>query len=129
MSPITRATAIAAGGALLATPAVLFAAPAHADVERHGNCGGGTYEFSVDREDSGRYEVSLDLDRVKPGSTWKVVLKQNGNRFFSGKLTTDHEGDLDVERHRANTTGKDTFKFKAKRVGHSSSCSRTITVA
>lgn len=128
MSIFTRTTALAASGAMLAVPtAVLTAAPAHADVERHGACGGGAYEFSVDREGQG-FEVSLDLDFVQPGSRWKVVLRHDGNRYFHRTIRADHEGDLDVERWRANTAGKDAFRFRASRANGSQSCSRTIAV-
>jgi hypothetical protein len=129
MSRITRFTAIATAGALVAAPAVLLAAPAHADVERKGACGGGSYEFSVDREGSSKYEVSADLDRVKPGSKWKVVLRQDGNRYYKQVLKADREGDLDVERLRNNTSGDDVFTFKASRVKGKASCSSSITVS
>jgi hypothetical protein len=130
MSRFTRTAALATVGALLAVPtAVLAASPASAetDVDRNGVCGGGRYEFSVDREDGG-YEVSVDLDNVAPGSRWKVVMRQDGNTFFSRTLTADNEGDLDVDRNRANRSGNDTFKFRATRADRSASCSRTITV-
>lgn len=127
MSVFTRIGAMVGTGALLAVPtAVLVSAPAHADVERHGACGGGHYEFSVDRE-AGGFEVSLDLDYVRPGSRWQVVLRHDGKRYFKKTLRADNEGDLDVERWRTNTTGNDTFKFRAKRVGGPASCTRIIT--
>lgn len=129
MSKFTRIGALLGTSALIAVPAtVLVSAPAHADVERHGACGGGHYEFSVDRE-AGGFEVSLDLDYVQPGSRWKVVLRHDGNRYLKRTLRADYEGDLDVERWRSDTTGQDTFKFRAKRVNGSASCSRTITVS
>lgn len=128
MSILTRTTALIGTGALLAVPAaVLVSAPAHADVERHGACGGGHYEFSVDREGRG-LEVSVDLDRVQPGTKWKIVLRHDGTHIFKRTLRADYEGDLDVERWRKNTAGKDTFKFRATRANRSASCSAAITV-
>jgi len=44
-------------------------------------CGSGSYDFSIDRDD-GRIEVELSLDRVGAFSNWKVVLRQNGERFY-----------------------------------------------
>lgn len=128
MSLFTRTTALTAAGALLTAPAVLIAAPAHADVERHGACGGGWYEFSVDREGRG-FEVSLDLDRVKPGTKWNVALRHDGKRYFKRTLRADYEGDLDVERYRGNTQGKDAFKFRVSRVNGSATCTGKITVS
>ena len=130
MNRFARTTALTAAGAVLAVPtAVLAAGPASAEteVDRYGQCGGGRYEFSVDREDGG-YEVSVDLDNVAPGSRWKVVLRHDGNRFFKRTLTADNEGDLDVDRNRANTSGDDRFKFRAVRADGSASCGRVITV-
>jgi hypothetical protein len=128
MNTITR-TAAGLGTALaLAVPtALVAAAPAHADVERRGACGAGQYELSVDREDGG-YEVSADIDRVAPGSRWRVVLRHDGERIARVVRRADHEGDLDVDRQRPNTSGRDVFKFRAKRLGHSTSCSARVSV-
>lgn len=129
MSIFSRTTALIGTGVLLAVPAAtLVAAPAHADAERHGSCGRGQYELSVDREGSG-FEVSADLDNVKPGSRWTVVLRHDGNRIFKRTVRADAEGDLDVERWRADTAGLDTFKFRATRVNGSATCSARITTS
>jgi hypothetical protein len=128
MSVTTRKLVLTGAATLFAVPTVaLTAVPAHADVERHGACGGGRYELSVDRERGG-YEVSFDLDRVKPGSRWKVVLRHDGDRFVSKTFRADREGDIDVDRVRPNTRGADTFKVRATRVHGKASCTRTITV-
>jgi len=122
------AALIAAGAIALPTSAVLLAGPANADVERHGAIGSGDYDFSVDREGSG-YEISFDIDRVTPGSKWKVVLRHDGKRIVNRTLTADHEGELDVETYRSNTAGKDVFKVKAKKVNGAAKASATITVS
>lgn len=125
---LKRTSALVAAGALLAVPAAtLAAAPANADVDRSGVCGGGRYEMSVDREGAG-WEVNADLDDVAPGSRWRIVLKQDGTTFFSQTRRADDEGDLDVERYRGNTPGKDTFRMIATRVGSSTTCAQKITV-
>ena len=128
MSILTRTTALIGAGTILAVPtAVLVSAPAHADVDRHGRCGGGVYEFSVDREGRG-IEIDAGLERVAPGSKWRLTLTHDGTRYYSGVRRADHEGDVDVDRHRPNTAGTDTFKFRAKRVGHKVGCTATITL-
>lgn len=124
-----RTIALGTAGTLLVAPAALAltAAPAHADVERHGSCGGGTYELSVDREGRG-YEVNVDLDRIAPGSRWRVVIFQDGQRKVKVVRTAERDGDLDVERYLPNTAGKDTFRFTAKRIGSKTRCGASITV-
>lgn len=125
---LKRFAALGIAGTVVAAPTAFFLAPAaHADVERHGSCGAGTYEFDVDRENGG-FEVNFDLDRVKRGSTWKIVLRHDGNRFYKSVRTADHEGDVDVERFRRNTAGSDTFKARAVNTKNGASCSATITV-
>ncbi len=127
MSLFTRTSALIGAGTLVALPLTVVAAPAHADVERHGDCGNGRYELSVDRE-AGRWEVSVDIDGVRAGSKWKVVLRHDGDRFAKRTLRADREGDLEIERTRRNTAGNDTFKFRATRVNGASSCSGSVTV-
>ena len=125
---LTRAGVLVGSGALLAVPvALLVPGAAQADVERNGRCGDGRYELNVDRE-GGRFEVSGELDHVAPGSRWKIVMKQDGKTFASVTRRADNEGDVDVERMRPNTAGKDVFRFRASRVNGAASCSTAITV-
>lgn len=124
-----RTIALSTITGLVAVPAVvLAAAPAHADVDRHGRCGGGTYELSADREDGG-YEVSVDLDHVKPGSKWRVVVTHEGKQVADVVRRAELDGDVDVERWVRNTPGNETFRFTAKRVGTKTSCSSSVTIA
>jgi hypothetical protein len=132
MSKLTRATALTAAGALLAAPAVVLttaSAQAGDDRERHGKIGSGRYEFSVERE-HGRFDVDADIDGVRPGTRWKIVLKQEGKRFYKRVLTADREGEVEIKRdlNRPNTKGKDVFVFKAKRVGGTAHARSVITV-
>ena len=124
-----RITAVVTAGSLLAVPVALIAtAPsAHADVERHGTCGTGHYDFSVDREGGG-WEVSADLENVRADSRWRVVLRHDGNKIASVVRRADFEGDLDVDRYRADGAGADKFTMKIKRVGGTASCGAQITV-
>lgn len=127
-STLTRIGVLTGGAALVAAPlALVAAAPAQADVDRGGACGGGRYEFSIDRERGG-FEVSADLDDVAPGSTWLVKLWHDGDRFAKRTLTADREGDVEIERFRTNSGGTDTFRFHAAKIGGSASCGKTIVV-
>jgi hypothetical protein len=128
MKKLTHITALTAAAGMLAIPAtVLVAVPAHADTERYGSCGTGSYEFNVDREGNG-FEVGVSLEHVAVGSKWKVVLKHDGKRIANVTRSADHEGDLDVDRYRPNTSGKDAFTMKATRVDGAGACSSKISV-
>lgn len=122
-----RTSAAALGAtALLATGlGTLAVAPAHA-ADREFRCAGADVEFDVEKED-GRFEVGVDIDRAKPGSKWRVVLRHDGKVFHNKVRRADREGDVEVERTRRNTAGKDVFKVTVKKVGTKKSCSRTIT--
>jgi len=131
---MNRTTALIAAGALVAAPlaTILAASPATADTTKRGVCGPGNYEFQVDREDredGGGFEVSADLDRLAPGSSWTIVIKHDGKRASKVTRTADNEGDLDVDVHRQNTSGSDVFRFKAVAAGGGSKCGAAITVA
>ncbi|WP_347352601.1 hypothetical protein [Intrasporangium sp.] len=124
----SRRTAVLVTTAVLTVPAaVLTAAPAQADVERHGRCGSAVYEFSVDRERGG-FEVELEIDRAKPKSQWKVLMYHDGKRFVNQTFRADREGELDVERWRGNTAGYDKFTFRATRSDGAATCTNSITV-
>jgi len=129
MNIVTRTAAVVGTAAALALPVTLIsAAPANA-AERVGNCGGARFDFDVERDDDRRgvYEVTFDLDRAAD-NRYRVVLKQNGRTYYNQVRTPDFEGDVEVERNRSNTAGKDTFLFRYKNLATGTVCSRTITV-
>lgn len=119
-------TLLAAPLATVALAGSATAAPgAPADREKRGTCAGGTYELQAEREDGG-YEVTVDLDRLAPGSTWKVVLRHEGRRVAAVKRTADAEGDVELEAYRSGTPGSETFSFRATPVGGGQGCSATV---
>ena len=127
MKNTTRIASLLGATALVATPlAFATMAPASADADRHGSCGTGVYEFSVDREGSG-YEIDGSIDGVKPGSQWTFVVRHDGSRLTKVTRTADSEGEVDVDAYAKNTAGKDTFAFVAK--SGSVSCGTSITAA
>ncbi|MGD9961315.1 hypothetical protein [Nocardioides sp.] len=127
MNKIQRtATAAALVGAVAVPTAFVFASPANADMEKGGVCGNARYELNVDRENGG-FEVDADLDNAAAGSQWRVVLRHDGKVFYNKIRTTDREGDLDVERFRANSPGADKFRLTVKRVGGAAACTTVIT--
>ena len=127
MKTITRLTSLLGATALVATPlAFATMAPASADADRHGSCGTGVYEFSVDREGAG-YEIDSSIDGVKPGSQWTFVVRHDGHRLTKVTRTADDEGEVDVDAHATNTAGKDTFSFVVR--SGAVKCASSITAA
>jgi len=118
-------TTVALAGSASAAPA---AAAAPADREKRGTCAGGTYELQAEREDGG-YEVTVDLDRLAPGSQWKVVLRHEGKRVAAVTRTADAEGDVELEAFRNGTPGAERFSFRATPVGGGKGCAATVRLA
>lgn len=121
----TRIVAVASSTALLGAGIPLaLAAPASADSgERQGQCNKGhaRYDFDVERDD-GRFELNFEVDSNTRGQKWRMKLFHEGNRFFRDVRTTDREGEVDVERMRPNTAGKDTFRARAKNLRNGNVC-------
>ena len=97
------------------------------DIEKTVACGSARVELNVDKE-TGGFEVDGDVDNAKPGSTWKVVLRHDGDRVLVRTLKADVEGDLDVDTLRPNTAGSDVFTFRVKNLStDAKACKVSIT--
>lgn len=70
-----------------------------------GNCGGASWELSVDKEDKG-LEVNFELQSAGPGETWTVVIEQGGTSLVDGQRQTDEDGELDVDAFADEADGK-----------------------
>ncbi len=127
MTTLRRTTAALGAAALVATPLTLAAAPAHADgKDREFRVAGAEVDFSVEKND-GRFEIDVDIDDAKPGSKWRVVLRHDGKRFHKKVHRADSDGEIDIDKKRPNTRGKDKFKVVVKKIGGPKK-SRTITM-
>ncbi|WP_148573668.1 hypothetical protein [Nocardioides caldifontis] len=127
MSKTRTTTAALGAAALVATTLGMTAGPAAADgKDREFRIGGAQVDFSVEKDD-GRFEVDVDIDDARPGSKWRVVLWHDGKRFHKKVHRADREGDVDIDKRRSNTKGKDTFKVKVEKIGGGAK-SRTIVV-
>lgn len=126
---LTTATALAVGSGTL----LLAAAPAQADgPERHahGNVAGARYEISAEK-DNGRFEVDADLDGVPSGSSWKMVVRHDGNKVATrtaNAVRDDGRYDVDFgEVRRSDSAGKDVFKVTLTRTDGAGKVTRTLT--
>ena len=97
------------------------------DTEKTIACGTALVELDVDKEGNG-FEVDGDVDNAKPGSTWKVVLRHDGDKVLSRTLKADAEGELDIDTMRPNTAGADVLTFRVKNLStDAKACKVTIT--
>lgn len=128
MPYVRKATAALGAASLLAAPLAL-AAPAHAGPEKEVSfrVAGAAVDFNVEKED-GRFDVDVDLENAKPGSKWRIVLRHEGKVFSTKVYRADGEGDVDVNKRRADTKGADTFKVTVKKVGGKAK-SRTLRLS
>ena len=107
----------AAAGLLLAVTAVT-AAPADArdgDVRRTGGCdnSSATWKLKLGPRD-GRIEMEFEVDSNKVGQTWNVVIKDNGERVFSGQRTTaGPSGSFEVDKNIPDLAGEDRVVGRA----------------
>lgn len=118
MKNLRRATATIGAGALLAAPvAVLTATPASAaEKDKQFRVAGAEVDFEVEKDD-GRFEIEVDIDDARPGSKWKVVLRHDGKRIHKRTHRADDDGEIEIDKKRRDTKGKDVFKVKVKKVG------------
>ena len=110
-----RKTIAAAGVAALLAAPMATAAPAAA-ADREFRYGGAEVDFEVDKDD-GRFEVELDIDDAKRGTKWRIMLYQDGKRYYNKLHTAPRDGDIEIERNRPDTWGKDVFKLRLHRAG------------
>lgn len=117
----TSLVALGVAGAVAVPTAVVLTPPAFADTESGGRCAGAGYELSVDREHGG-FEVDAGVDDATPGSRWKIVVRHEGQVVANVTRHADAEGDIEVERYRPNTKGKDTFRLRVTHLASDTTC-------
>jgi hypothetical protein len=98
------------------------------DLERSAGCGDARVELSVDREHNG-FEVDGDVDNAKAGSSWKVVVRHDGDKVLARTLKADAEGDLDVDTTRPNSAGDDVFTLRVKNLAADKACKLTVSTS
>jgi hypothetical protein len=109
-----KMTAIGATAGLIIGSGIL-AAPASAEIERsdRGTCrSGAIWDLDVERDD-GRLEVDFDVDRARPGDTYRVTVKVNNRTVMTRTLRADRDGDFWFNRSFRDSRGPDTVSVRA----------------
>ena len=118
------AGAIAVSVAAAAPPALASGS----SVTKSGTCG--THPWSlVLAHDNGRIEADYKLSNVKVGSTWRVVMKDNGVRFFLGIRTAGADRHIEVDKFAQNQTGTDRITVRATKLATGRVCTAAASIS
>jgi hypothetical protein len=113
-------------GAVMA--AALGAVPAAADVVKSGTCGARHWRLDLSH-DNGKIEADYELHNLKVGSTWRVVMKDNGVKFFSGTRTAGTERYIEVDKYTANQPGTDKITVRATNLSNGAVCGASASIS
>ncbi len=113
-------------GMLVAGSLAAAAAPVAAkDGDRiyRGDCtGAANWKLKLSPE-NGRIEVEFEVDQNRVGKPWRVVLRHNDTKVWSGTRTTRApSGSFSVEVLRPNRSGTDRFVAKATNLNSGQVC-------
>ncbi|MGV1003671.1 MAG: hypothetical protein ACOYEV_02655 [Candidatus Nanopelagicales bacterium] len=127
MKRLTATTAASLLGLGLVAASPGLASAAEVEREKHGSCTGGSavWELNLEKE-AGRIDADLEIDSNRAGQKWKITFKHNGTTIYSGTRTTDSDGEVGVDRNRANKKGTDKFTFTATSGGQK--CSGSLSI-
>jgi hypothetical protein len=94
-----------------------------------GSCSGASdWKLKV-KPDNGALELEFEVDQNKIGKTWNVVLKHNGNQFWSGqKVTKAPSGSFTVHKFTNNAAGTDSFSARATNPATGEVCLGTVSI-
>lgn len=114
--------------AISAVPVSASAALARTDVKRSGTCG--THPWSLElSHDDGRIESDYELHNVSVGSTWRVVMKDKGVRFFRGTRTAGSDRYIEVDRYTQNRSGTDRITVRAANLATGQVCGASASIS
>ncbi len=124
-----RAIIAAAVGAAVVAGAAPALASGGGGVTAGGSCTGPSAAKLKAAHDDGRIEVQFEVDSNRAGQTWHVVLRDNGERFFSGdRVTQPPSGSFEVTKRTRNRAGSDTIRARATRRNGSETCTAHVTL-
>lgn len=79
--------------------------------------------------DEGRIEVEYEVDQNVNGQKWRVTLRNDGVRFFSGRRTTQPpSGSFEVRRLTGNGPGADRITARARNLSTDELCRGSASI-
>jgi hypothetical protein len=130
MRSLLTATALTA--ALVVTGAPLASAHSHGGsgaTVRTGSCSGSADWKLKAKHDNGRIELEWEVDSNHSGQTWRVRVRDNGDRVVATRATTGGaSGSFSIERRIANRAGSDSLVARARDLRSGQTCVGRVTV-
>jgi hypothetical protein len=116
----------------VAALAAVSSAPAKgggARVIKQGSCSGSANWKLKAKVDGGLIETEFEVDQNVAGKKWRVVIRQNGVKRFSGiKTTKAPSGSFTVHRLLDNKPGSDRIVGKATALATGQTCRGELTI-
>ena len=98
-------------------------------VVKQGSCSGSATWKLKAKVDGGVIETEFEVDQNVGGKKWRVVIRQNGVKRFSGiKTTKAPSGSFTVRRLLDNTAGSDRIVGKATALATGQTCRGALTI-
>lgn len=98
-------------------------------VVKQGSCSGSATWKLKAKVDGGVIETEFEVDQNVVGKKWRVVIRQNGVKRFSGiKTTKAPSGSFTVRRLLDNTAGSDRIVGKATALATGQTCRGALTI-
>ena len=98
-------------------------------VVKQGSCSGSAMWKLKAKVDGGVIETEFEVDQNVVGKKWRVVIRQNGVKRFSGiKTTKAPSGSFTVRRLLDNTAGSDRIVGKATALATGQTCRGALTI-
>jgi hypothetical protein len=98
-------------------------------VVKQGSCSGSATWKLKAKVDGGVIETEFEVDQNVVGKKWRVVIRQNGVKRFSGiKTTKAPSGSFTVRRLLDNTAGSDRIVGKATSLTTGQTCRGALTI-
>jgi hypothetical protein len=120
-----------AAAAMVAT--VPLAANADDEVTNQGTCSmAARWKLALEENNSHgeakRVEASLTLRGAPAGSTWAIVMTDNGNEFFNAARMAGNNGTVRAHDETRNRNGKDRVEAMATDQASGEVCQATATL-
>jgi hypothetical protein len=79
--------------------------------------------------DNARIEADYKLRSLRTGSTWRVVMKDNGVRFFRGTRTAGADHHIEVDKFAHNQSGTDKITVRARNLATGTICRASASIS